>query len=260
MRARPAFALSLLAALGIHALILLVPRAPFVGEAKVLPAVMIDLAETQTVMAMSAAAVPAPLPLRSVQAAAQTSPPQPAQQPAPAQEPEAETASSEPADPAPALLPGPQAEQDQEAPAAAETGSPALPVSAQGPGGNSAAGSDTAALSSPASAASGGSSNVPAIAGSELVAPRPRNPIQPAYPRAARQSGAEGLVKVTAMVDEGGAVTEVELLLSSGSATLDRAALDAVRRAAFTPALQGGKPVPCRITIPIRFKLSAAGS
>jgi len=263
MRARPAFALSLLAALGIHAVILLVPRAAFVGETKVLPTILIDLSETPTIMAMSAAAGPAPLPLRSIPRPAPVVVPPTPLQPVPApespaaapSEPPAEAAALQPADAAPSLLPEPRG--GPEAAAGAAAVSPAGPA----PIPDSTAGSGTGSPGGPASAHSDGSSTGPAgpsaDSGSGLVAPRPLKAILPVYPRAAGQSGVQGLVRVTAMVDERGEVTGVEVLLSSGSAALDRAALEAVRRTAFTPALQGGKPVPCRITVPIRFQLPA---
>ena len=62
---------------------------------------------------------------------------------------------------------------------------------------------------------------------------------------------------MTALVDESGTVTSAEVLSSSGHGSLDQAALEAVRRAAFTPALRDGKPVACRIVIPVRFRLAA---
>jgi protein TonB len=74
----------------------------------------------------------------------------------------------------------------------------------------------------------------------------------------ARRSGIQGVVKVTAIVDVSGSVTSAEVLTSSGHASLDQAALEAVRRAHFSPALREEKPVPCRIVIPIRFQLSVA--
>lgn len=274
MRARAAFAFSLLAALGIHAVILLAPRAALVGETKVLPTVLIDLSETPTVMAMSAAAAPAPAPVPSTQKPASLPPPRAAVRPAPPQEPppaaaneterQAESGPVQPADTTPALLPGPAtaAEQAASAPADGEPAAGPTPVPALSR--SSAAGSRTGTPGGPAAPSPIGTHpNGPGIAraasGSDLVAPRPRIPIQPAYPRAARLSGAQGLVKVTAMVDERGAVTGVEVLLSSGSSSLDRAALDAVLRTTFEPALQAGKPVPCKVTVPIRFQLSASG-
>jgi protein TonB len=65
------------------------------------------------------------------------------------------------------------------------------------------------------------------------------------------------VVKVGVMVDDRGAVTGVEVLSSSGHASLDQAVLDAYRHAHFAPAQQDGKPVPGRVVIPVRFRLSA---
>jgi len=265
MRARAAFTLSLLAALGIHAVILLVPRAAFVRETKALPTILIDLAETPAIMAMSAAGGPAPLRLRSMPRAAPVAVTPPPLQPVPApeppaappSEPPAETAALRPADAAPSLVPEPRGGPEAAADAAMvpPAGPAPIPDTRAGPG----AGSPGGPASADSAGFSTGLAGPGADSGSGLVVPRPLKAILPAYPRAARQSGAQGLVKVTATVDERGAVTGVEVLLSSGTTALDRAALEAVRRTAFTPALQGGKPVPCRITIPIRFQLSEPG-
>jgi protein TonB len=64
------------------------------------------------------------------------------------------------------------------------------------------------------------------------------------------------VVKVAAVMDASGVVTSVELFASSGHAVLDEAAVEAIRRAIFAPALLGDTPVPCRVVIPIRFKLA----
>jgi protein TonB len=63
-------------------------------------------------------------------------------------------------------------------------------------------------------------------------------------------------VKIAALIDESGALVSAQVLTSSGHASLDRAALEAVRQARFQPAVQRGKPVPCRLIIPIRFQLN----
>jgi len=265
MRGRVRFALSLLAALGIHAVILLVPRAALVGETKVLPTVEIDLSETPAIMAMSTAAAPAPLPAPPALLPLQVRPaPREAHEPEPpASTPEAaperlaETAPIMPPDPTPALLPETEsaAVQTVRTSPAAGTAAPSATPAANASG---SAGSDRGSASTAADGPSSGSESSSAASGPNLVAPQPRAPILPPYPRSARLSGAQGLVKVSAMVDERGTVTSAEVLLSSGSSLLDRAALDAVRRAAFVPALRGGLPVACRVVVPIRFQLSAA--
>jgi periplasmic protein TonB len=63
-------------------------------------------------------------------------------------------------------------------------------------------------------------------------------------------------VKIAVLIDESGALVSSEVLVSSGHASLDRAALEAVRHALFSPALLAGKAVLCRVIIPIRFQLN----
>jgi len=274
---RLGFALSLLAACGIHAVILLVPRVGSAQTTASLPGVAIDLSETPTIMAMSAAA--APLPVRAARNARPRVPPaqglEPVTEPdlSPAAVPQptepAETAPPEPeaADPAPAFLPTteptlPLAEPTpppaasnsatSAAPAGSPAGGPAGPVPTAGSGAGAYGGVGVTGPDGLPGSSAG------STVGAGLIVPHPLRAIQPAYPRSARQSGMQGLVKVAATLDERGVVTSVELQVSSGSALLDQAAMEAVRRAAFTPALQAGKPVSCRVTIPIRFQLSGA--
>ncbi len=88
-----------------------------------------------------------------------------------------------------------------------------------------------------------------------LTPSEPLNKIQPQYPRAARQRGIEGLVKIRARVDAAGIVKEAWVAESSGSALLDTAALEAVKRSLFSPAFKNGIPVQSDIILPIRFQL-----
>jgi protein TonB len=90
-----------------------------------------------------------------------------------------------------------------------------------------------------------------------FIPPRPLSEILPKYPLGARRSGFEGVVKVSVLVDERGTVTGIDVLSSSGHASLDQAVLDAYRHARFAPALQDGKPVAGRLVIPVRFRLAA---
>ncbi len=95
-----------------------------------------------------------------------------------------------------------------------------------------------------------------AAAAPALTPPHPKAEILPTYPRSARRAGLEGIVRIAAFVDESGHVVSAEVLSSSGHDALDQAALQAVQHAFFEPALQAGKPVPCRLIIPVRFKLN----
>lgn len=95
----------------------------------------------------------------------------------------------------------------------------------------------------------------PAVHAPRDVDARPLSPIAPEYPRRMRVLGREGTVRILAQIDADGRVISAEVAQSSGSAMLDNAALAAVRRAVFSPALRGGLPAPSRVIVPIRFAL-----
>lgn len=86
------------------------------------------------------------------------------------------------------------------------------------------------------------------------VAPVSGNP-RPQYPRVARSRGHEGRVLVRASVLGNGRVGSARIARSSGHGSLDRAALKAVKRWRFRPALRAGKPVTATITVPVVFRL-----
>ena len=74
------------------------------------------------------------------------------------------------------------------------------------------------------------------------------------YPDASRRAGLEGRTFVRFIVDETGAVTCAELLVSL-SPDLDAEALRAVRAARFTPGTQDGRPVKVSFSVPMTFRL-----
>jgi len=65
--------------------------------------------------------------------------------------------------------------------------------------------------------------------------------------------GAEGTVALRALVLADGTVRNVEIATSSGSAVLDQAAVDAVRRWRFAPAARDGVPIDAYVTLRIRY-------
>lgn len=107
----------------------------------------------------------------------------------------------------------------------------------------------TASIPSPASAASAGADNAQPA---RIVF----NPA-PAYPPealAARQTG-RVVVRVTVTVE--GTVKQARLHRSSGIASLDAAALAAVRNWRFQPAMLDGLRVERDLAVPVRFTLAA---
>jgi protein TonB len=79
--------------------------------------------------------------------------------------------------------------------------------------------------------------------------------VDPHYPEAARRRGREGLVIIAADLDTHGAPTAARVAHSSGVEALDAAALEAVRKSTFEPALVGERAVPCSVQVPIQFRL-----
>jgi periplasmic protein TonB len=83
--------------------------------------------------------------------------------------------------------------------------------------------------------------------------PVPIDSPAPGYPPAALRNGESGTVLLRVHVDTSGTPYAVDLLKSSRSRSLDRAASEAVRRWRFRPAIRGGQPVPGVVQVPITF-------
>lgn len=74
----------------------------------------------------------------------------------------------------------------------------------------------------------------------------------PSYPAEMRSKKAEGLVTLIFIVNDLGRVTDPRVVNSTHPA-FEKPALQAVRQWKFEPAVRGGKRVPCRMRVPIRF-------
>ena len=91
----------------------------------------------------------------------------------------------------------------------------------------------------------------PAIADS--ATPTPISRPAPRYPREALSRGIGGTVQVRAVVASDGSVERMEVATSSGNRYLDRAAMEAVRRWKFKPAVRGGQAVAAEVIVPLEF-------
>jgi len=80
------------------------------------------------------------------------------------------------------------------------------------------------------------------------------NPAPP-YPPLARRAGEQGRVLLRVLVTPDGLAEHVEVKAGSGSARLDEAARDAVRRWRFIPARRGADAVAAWVVVPIDFRL-----
>jgi protein TonB len=83
-----------------------------------------------------------------------------------------------------------------------------------------------------------------------------RNPA-PVYPAVARRSGDQGTVMLKVLVSPEGAPLRVELDQSSGSKSLDGAALEAVKGWRFVPARRGTQNIEGWVRVPVVFKLDS---
>jgi protein TonB len=78
---------------------------------------------------------------------------------------------------------------------------------------------------------------------------------QPLYPRLAERAGIEGVVWIEALLDIDGSVRDAVVAKSSGTASLDEAALIAAYKNRFSPAIQKGRPLAIWVTYKVEFIL-----
>jgi len=84
--------------------------------------------------------------------------------------------------------------------------------------------------------------------------PVPLSSVNPVYPDSARRAGIEGTVWVKALVDTDGAVKKA-VVMRSDNQIFDTAAIDAIMKWKFTPAIDKGKFVRVWVMVPFHFKL-----
>jgi protein TonB len=88
----------------------------------------------------------------------------------------------------------------------------------------------------------------------ELPRKLPRNPV-PNYPIEAAVAGLEGRVMLRVLVLADGSVDAARVETTSGLASFDESALDAVRRWRFSPARRSGTAVAYEVLVPVRFSI-----
>ena len=79
------------------------------------------------------------------------------------------------------------------------------------------------------------------------------------YPRTARRAKIQGTVIVKTHIDSTGAVLETQIAKSFGNQECDQAAMDAVQRVEWLPAIDEGKKLAVWIDVPVEFKLEEQG-
>jgi len=95
-----------------------------------------------------------------------------------------------------------------------------------------------------------------AACGSDLPVEQPEplygeQPID--YPLEMWDQGVEGRTVLRVLVTDKGAVDSVEIAESSGTPSLDTAAMNGIRAIRFRPARQGGRRVDAWATVPVDF-------
>lgn len=76
----------------------------------------------------------------------------------------------------------------------------------------------------------------------------------PVYPLMARRLGREGRVLLRLTIDENGRLLNIEVLERAGFGFTE-AAIEAVKKSTFRPAVQDGRPVMSKALLPVSFKL-----
>ncbi|SEH32863.1 energy transducer TonB [Magnetospirillum fulvum] len=139
---------------------------------------------------------------------------------------------------------------------AAPTAEAAAPTGESGSGGPGPSGPGEGRASASDGGAPAGSPNAHGSGGrGDDRQAEPLDSPPPPYPLSARRRGLEGRVQLRIAIDASGRVETVDVATSSGSETLDDAAVEAVRRWRFRPERRGGETRAATIVVPIRFQL-----
>lgn len=85
--------------------------------------------------------------------------------------------------------------------------------------------------------------------------PVPTSKFPPSYPASLLSKGIGGKVLVACEVDETGRIVSSKIRQSSGQAELDKAALAAVAKYKFKPAIKGGRKVRASCLVPFNFEV-----
>jgi len=136
--------------------------------------------------------------------------------------------------------------------AAALTPSSSASDEGRGQGGDSRGGSG-GGQGTGSGASVGGGSGQGGVAVDRM--PTPLRQVKPRYPMAARRMGQSGQVLLRLFVDQEGAVREVTVVRAEPSGVFEDAAVEAVRKWRFFPAVAHGAAVGVWMTLPVRFSL-----
>jgi protein TonB len=80
--------------------------------------------------------------------------------------------------------------------------------------------------------------------------------VHPNYPPQARKFGKEGVVVLRLTIDESGKLKTAEIVQQAGGG-FDEEALEAIKSSTYVPATLGGRAVPSRAILRVRFQLAS---
>jgi len=84
--------------------------------------------------------------------------------------------------------------------------------------------------------------------------------VEPGYPPASRRAGEQGTVVLSVLVDAAGHPQQIKVRTSSGHERLDQAAMEAIRRWTFNPAVRGSQKVTAWTSVRVKFELQNAAA
>jgi periplasmic protein TonB len=82
--------------------------------------------------------------------------------------------------------------------------------------------------------------------------------VEPNYPPASRRAGEQGTAVFSVLVDPSGHPQQVKVQTSSGYDRLDQAAMEAIRRWMFNPAVRDSQKVAAWTSVRVKFQLQTA--
>lgn len=89
---------------------------------------------------------------------------------------------------------------------------------------------------------------------SEWVAPKYKTKMDPEYPQSAKEAKKEGTVVLQFTIDENGTPKDIVALTNFGFG-LEAAAMEALKKSTFHPAMKDGKPISNQVKIPYEFAI-----
>jgi TonB family protein len=89
--------------------------------------------------------------------------------------------------------------------------------------------------------------------GSLDSAPELTNEKTPEYPILPLRAGIEGVLVLEVVVGIDGVVAEISTVSSGVTPSMERSAVETIRHFVYRPGARNGKPVACRLEIPVHF-------